>query len=655
MKKLFFAIILSGLCLPGFARDYNIASPDGAVKAIIGDNLEYTVTYNGETAYTGVAALTLSNGKTLATVKSPKKTSVDATIESQFYRSSTIADKYNQLTFKADKDWNIVFRAYNDGLVYRWVYTGKKPVNVVNEKIEYTFANDAHATVPYVRDSHGGDIEKQFFNSFENLYTEGPVSKLDPKRLAFLPLVVEPAGKVKVLFTESDIANYPGLYLNHAAGTTLTGIHPRVPKKEHVGGYINIQKVVDEREDYIAALDGARTLPWRIAIITAEDKGLAQSQLTYILGTPGQLDDVSWIKPGKVAWDWWNAWNLYDVDFEAGINQKTYQYYIDFAARNGIEYIIMDDGWSVPGCGELFSVIPEIDMPGLVKYAADKGVGIILWAGYVPFEKDLEAVCKHYSEMGVKGFKVDFFDRNDQKMTAFLDKAAATAAKYHMVLDLHGSHIPAGINRKWPNVLNTEGVNGLENMKWNDESYDQMRYDATIPFVRQAGGPMDYTQGAMINGAKGKFRPINDQPMSQGTRSHQLGLYPVLDSPLNMLCDSPSNYMREPECTAYIAQIPTVWDETIILDGDMGEYIVTARRKGNDWYIGGITNWTPRDVTVDLSFLPEGTYVADWYVDGVNAHRNGNDYKHYTETISKKTKTIHMAPGGGFAGKITKK
>lgn len=655
MKKVFFAIVLSGLCLPGFARDYNIASPDEAVKATIGDNLEYTVTYNGKAAYTGVAALTLSNGKTLSTVKSPKATSVDAIIETPFYRNSSVADKYNQLSFKADKDWSIVFRAYNDGLAYRWVYSGKKPVNVVDEKIEYTFANDAHSTVPYVRDAHDGDFDKQFFNSFENLYTEGPLSQVDPRRLAFLPLVVEPAEDVKVLFTESDIANYPGLYLNHAEGTSLTGVHPRVPKKEHVGGYINIQKVVDEREDYIAALDGARTLPWRIAMLTADDKGLAQSQLTHILGAPGQIEDTSWIKPGKVAWDWWNAWNLYGVDFEAGINQETYKYYIDFAAKNGIEYIIMDDGWSVPGCGELFSVIPEIDMPGLVKYAKDKGVGIILWAGYVPFEKDLEAVCKHYSDMGVKGFKVDFFDRNDQKMTAFLDKAAATAAKYHMVLDLHGSHIPAGINRKWPNVLNTEGVNGLETMKWNPESIDQMRYDATIPFVRQAGGPMDYTQGAMINAAKGKFNPVNDQPMSQGTRSHQLGLYPVLDSPLNMLCDSPSNYIREQECTDYIAQIPTVWDETIVLDGDMGEYIVTARRKGNDWYIGGITNWTPRDVTVDLSFLPEGSYVADWYVDGPNAHRNGNDYKHYTETVSGKTKTIHMAPGGGFAGKITKK
>ncbi len=647
MKKAIIALAVASLSMPVMARDYNLASPDGNLKATVADNLEYTVTFNGKTAFTGAAGITVGN-KTLSSVKSPKTTSVDQTIQSPFYRSTTIADKYNQLTLKADKDWSIVFRAYNDGIAYHWVYSGKKPVNVVDEKIEYTFAGDSPATVPYVRAE--GDFDRQFFNSFENLYTECPISQLDPKRLAFLPLVVEPAADIKILFSESDLSNYPGLFLNRAKDFTFTGVLPRVPKKTSVGGSGNIQRVVDEREDYIAALAGPASLPWRIAAVTPDDKGLASTQLTYLLAPESRIDDISWIKPGKVAWEWWNASNIIGVDFEAGINQDTYKYFIDFAAKNGIEYIILDGGWYEDN---LFDVRPTLDLPALVKYGKDRGVDIILWAGYVPFERDLEEIYRHYSQMGIKGFKVDFFDRNDQQMAAFIDHISALAAKYNMVLDLHGYHIPAGINRTWPNVLNTEGVYGLENLKWVNDR-DQVRYDATAAFVRQAGGPMDYTQGAMVNAAKGKFYACEDQPMSQGTRCHQLGLYPIFDSPLNMLCDTPSNYIREQDCTDYIAEIPTVWDETIILDGDMGEYIVTARRKGNDWYIGGITNWTPRDITVDLSFLPAGNYVADWYIDGVNAHRNGNDYKHVTEPV-KGNKTIHMAPGGGFAAKITKK
>ncbi len=647
MKKVILALAVASLSMPVMARDYNLASPDGNLKATVADNLEYTVTYNGKTAFTGAAGITVGN-KTLSSVKSPKTTSVDQTIQSPFYRSTTIDDKYNQLTLKADKDWSIVFRAYNDGIAYHWVYSGKKPVNVVDEKIEYTFAGDYPATVPYV--TKEGDFENQFFNSFENTYTECPISQLDPKRLAFLPLVVEPAADIKVLFSESDLSNYPGLFLNRAKGLTFTGVLPRVPKKTSVGGSGNIQRVVDEREDYIAALSGPASLPWRIAAVTPDDKGLASTQLTYLLAPESRIDDISWIKPGKVAWEWWNESNIIGVDFEAGINQDTYKYFIDFASKNGIEYIILDGGWYEDN---LFDVRPTLDLPALVKYGKDRGVDIILWAGYVPFERDLEEIYRHYSQMGIKGFKVDFFDRNDQQMAAFIDHISALAAKYNMVLDLHGYHIPAGINRKWPNVLNTEGVYGLENLKWVNDR-DQVRYDATAAFVRQAGGPMDYTQGAMVNAAKGKFYACEGQPMSQGTRCHQLGLYPIFDSPLNMLCDTPSNYIREQDCTDFIAAIPTVWDETIILDGDMGEYIITARRKGDDWYIGGITNWTPRDITVDLSFLPTGNYVADWYIDGRNAHRNGNDYKHITEPV-KGNKTIHMAPGGGFAAKITKK
>ena len=653
MKKVIFLLLFSAIFLPATSRDHILVSPDGAIKATISENLDYVVTFNGKDVFTGSAALRLENGRNMGIARSPEAKSGDATLQSPFYRNSFIADKYNQLTFNTDKNWKIEFRAYIDGVAYRWIYTGENPVNVVDEKVLYSFDSDALATVGYIREDRCNDLESQFFNSFENEYVQFPLSKLAPERMAFLPLAIEPAHDVKVLLTESDLSCYPGLFLLSDEKTTLKGVLPRYPKKESLGGYLNIQKIVDEREGYIARLNGACTLPWRIAIIGDQDKDLAQSQLTYQLAASCRIEDISWIKPGKVAWDWWNNWNIKGVDFEAGVNQDTYRYYIDFAAKNGIEYIIMDDGWSVSGCGDLFSVAPQIDLPDLVKYAAAKEVGIILWAGYAPFEKDLEAVCRHYSNMGIKGFKVDFFDRNDQKLEKFIDKAAETAARYHLVLDLHGFHMPAGINRKWPNVLNTEGVNGLERLKGYDISLDQVRYDTFIPFIRQAGGPMDYTQGAMLNGTRETYRPCNSQPMSQGTRCHQLALYAVLDSPLNMLCDSPTNYESEQECTNYIADIPTVWDQTIVLDGKMGEYCVTARRKGNDWYIGGITNWTARDITIDLSFLPDGNYVGDWYVDGRNAHRDATDYRREKEPVGF-VKTIHLAPGGGFAAKISK-
>lgn len=372
------------------------------------------------------------------------------------------------------------------------------------------------------------------------------------------------------------------------------------------------------------------------------------------MAEPSRIADTSWIKPGKVAWDWWNSWNITGVDFEAGINTPTYKHYIDFASENGIEYVILDDGWAAGKGENLFILNPEIDLQEIIAYAGRKNVGIILWAGYRAFERDLEKVCKHYSELGVKGFKVDFEDRDDQLMTAFNYRAAEVAARYHLVLDLHGSYKPAGINRTWPNVLNVEGVNGLENVKWTEiGDFDIIQYDTMLPFLRQLAGPMDYTQGAMVNAARHNFRPIHSQPMAPGTRAHQLALYMILFSPLNMLCDSPSNYRREQECTDFIASVPTVWDETKVLDGKMGEYIVTARRKGNDWFIGGITNWTPRDLTIDLSplNLKEGTEMTI-FTDGANAHRNGNDYRSQTTTVASDSLHVHLAPGGGFAAHI---
>ncbi len=641
-------------------KQFKLASPDKrlATTISIGDKLTYDISLAGEKVMEPSAInITLADGTCWgdkARLASSSEKHVDETVASPFYRSAALHNNYNALTLRFRGGWNIEFRAYNDAIAYRYVTTTKKTLYVKDEAVNYRFACDATATVPYVQVGEPGNFESQYGSSFENTYTTAHISELDKGRLMFLPLAVDNGKGVKVAITESNLNDYPGMYLSSAKGTyNLSAVFAPCPKRVEQGGHNNLQMIVKEREDYIAKITKPRALPWRIAVVADDDRQLAQTSVSYLLGEPSRIADTSWIKPGKVAWDWWNDWNIDGVDFRSGVNNDTYKYYIDFAASKGIEYVILDEGWAVNGKADLMQVVPEIDLPGLVKYADGKGVGIILWAGYWAFDRDMERVCRHFSEMGVKGFKVDFMDRDDQTMTDFEYRAAEMCAKYKLVLDLHGSYKPAGMNRTYPNVLNFEGVFGLEQMKWAPESYDQVTYDTQLPFLRQLSGPMDYTQGAMRNASRSNYRPCNSEPMSQGTRCRQLALYMVFDSPLTMLCDNPSNYMREQECTEFIASVPTAWDETRIIEGKMGEYIITARRKGNTWYVGGITNWTPRDITLDLAFTGKTAAKATLFADGANADRAARDYRKTQFDTTKDSKVkLHMAPGGGFAMKI---
>lgn len=637
-----------------------LSSPDGKLKSTItvGDKLTYDISCNGQQVLApSPISATLDNGKVwgdkarLSKVTEKKN---DTQIDAPFYRSSCVRDYYNELTLRFKGDYSVVFRAYNDGVAYRFVNHAKKPFCILNEEVDYRFPADVTASVPYVNAGKDGDYNGQFHNSFENVYTTAPISQLNKERLMFLPLVVQATPEVKVCITETDLNNYPGLYLTNAKGSnSLSGIQAPYPKTMKQGGHNNLQMRVQTREEYIAKVDGPRNFPWRVAVVTTRDTQLAASNLSYLLAEPSKLSDTSWIKPGKVAWEWWNDWNLCGVDFKTGVNNATYKAYIDFASQYGIEYVILDEGWAVNLEADLMQVVKEIDLKELVDYAAARNVGIILWAGYYAFERDMENVCRYFSEMGVKGFKVDFMDRDDQLMTDFNHRAAAMCAKYHLILDLHGTHKPAGLNRTYPNVLNFEGVHGLEQMKWRPAGFDQITYDVMIPFIRQVAGPMDYTQGAMRNATRENYYPSYSEPMSQGTRCHQLAMYIVLESPFNMLCDSPSNYMREPESTSFIAQVPTVWDETVVLDGKMGEYIITARRKGDTWFVGGLNNWDARDVEVDLSFLSSGSHKAVLFKDGVNAHRTARDYKREEVSVSSaQPLKVHLAPGGGFTLQI---
>ncbi len=657
-------IILSYCGIARGSESVTVSSPDGDIAAHINlnGNLSYSVDFKGKSVIEP-SRLTIStaDGMTAGTgvkARVSDRRSADTTVKSPFYRAKSLKDKYNEVTVKVDKNWDVIFRVYDDGVAYRWVSKSKKPVTIKDETVEYRFEGDPRVAAPYVKKKKIKSFNQQFGNSFENVYTVDSMSALDSRRLIFLPMVVEAADGVKVLLSESALIAYPGLYLNKdKEDGVLKGVFAPYPKKVKQGGHNNLQMLVTDRKDYIARLDGARALPWRMAVISDRDTDLAASNMSYLLGEPSRIDDISWIKPGKVVWDWWNNWNLDGVDFVTGVNNDTYKAYIDFAAEKGIEYVILDEGWAVNGEADLMKVVDAIDLRQLVDYAAERGVGIILWAGFHAFDRDMENICRHYSEMGVKGFKVDFMDRDDQQMTAFNARAAEMCAKYHMVLDLHGTHKPAGINRTYPNVLNVEGVNGLEQVKWSKAPHDQVTYAVMIPFIRQAAGPMDYTQGAMRNASKGNYYPCNSEPMSQGTRCRQLALYMIFDSPLNMMCDTPSNYRREGECTDFIASVPTVWDETVVVDGRLGEFIVTARRSGDTWYIGGITDWNGRELEIDCSFLPEGAvYEADMFVDGVNAARIGRDYRHEKGEVTGGGKLkVKMAPGGGFAARLTKK
>ena len=666
MKKSFrilFCVVFSVFSLPlmvvAAPKTYTLSSPDGRIKAEInaGDKVSYSVKFDGKVVLApSEIAMVLDNGVVFGEGKVKKTYSwknADKAIPTVAYKKATVDDVFNCLAISF-KDCAIEFRAYDNAVAYRFISTAKKGAfNVESEKAEFNFPEDWTAWVPYVRDGQDS-FEKQFKNSFENYYEHIKLSAWSPTRLAFLPLVVDAFDGVKVLITETDLRDYPGLYLNGKGGTVLKGVNAPYPKDIELGGHNMLQGIVKTRENYIAKAEAGRSFPWRIVGIFEDEKDLTNCDRVWQMAKPADKNvDWSWVRPGKVAWDWWNDWNITGVDFKSGVNNETYKYYIDFASKHGIEYVILDEGSAVNKKTDLFQIVPEINLEELVSYAKTKNVDLILWAGYKAVDKDIEGVFKHYSAMGIKGFKVDFMDRDDQMVMQFYEKVAATAAKYHMLVDFHGAFKPSGLERTYPNIINYEGVAGLEQMKWGAREYDQVTYDVIIPFVRMAAGRMDYTQGAMVNCTKGMAYPNNSSPMSQGTRCRQLAEYAIFEAPLTMLCDSPSNYMAEPECTDFIAAFPTSWDETVPVCGKIGEYVAIARRKGNDWYVGALTNWDARDLVLDLGFIGSGKMTV--FQDGVNAHRAAKDYKKATMELPIDGKVqIHMAPGGGWVAKISR-
>ena len=651
------------------AAHYEVSSPNGKLTVTVNTDeaVTWSVSYNGTVVLlpSAIDIQIQQGGKTLGIGKIGKvaKRQITNSFATPFYKKEKVDDNYGQLMMYSNQKVQIEVRAYDDGAAYRLISSNTKPLVVSSETAEYRFADDYQAFVPYVNDNRGGE---RYCYSFESYYDEQTLSKMFLDSLAITPLAVCLPDGMKVIVMDAGVENYPGMFLKKGEGNVLKGEFAPYPLEQKVGGFDRLNLVPTRRADYIACLDGKQSLPWRAIVITERDADILNCDMAQRLAPECRISDTSWIRSGKVAWDWWNNTNITGVNFPSGMNTDTYLYYIDFAARNHIEYIIIDEGWS--GKESLMDHLsPDIDLARLIAHGQQKGVGIILWSSWRNLIGNnptggtavTDAVMKHYAAMGIKGFKVDFFDRDDQQVIASAYEIAACAAKHHLYLDYHGLK-PFGIQRAFPNIFNFEGVKGLENSKWEPRAGDgplhnQPRYDVTAPYLRMLAGPMDYTPGAMTNAMKDCFFGNNDHPMSQGTRVHQMAMYTTFEAPLQMLADSPTQYIRNQECTDFIAQVPTTFDETIALDGKLGEYTVIARRKGTTWYLAALTDWTPRDLTLNLSFLPAGQYHADIFADGVNALKDATDYQHHLQTVTATDRlNIHLSSGGGWTAILKK-
>jgi len=629
---------------PVSGQQYELVSPGGQVKVVVTVDKKSGITatcffQDKEMTVLGPIGMETGSGKNLgpgAKVRTVNRRSVnEMIIPAVTQKRKQIPDRFNEMEILFRDPYRIVFRTYDDGMAYRLKSDIDGELIVKSEQAAFSFPANENLFIP---------TDVSMFTHSERSYQHLPLSSIGPDSLSSTPLMVDRKDGIKVLITEADLEDYPGLYVYGTNGNTLQVKFPHYVLTEKLIRDRNIKPV--EVADYIAKTNGNRYFPWRVVAFSAEDKDIISNDIVYRLASPCRLDDTSWIKPGKVAWDWWNANNNKGVPFRSGVNTDTYKYYIDFAAEYGLEYIILDEGWSKPS--DLFDINPKVDVPGLCKYAQSKGVNIILWCLWNALDKDLDRALDQFKSWDVKGIKVDFMQRDDQAMVNYYWRVSKAAAERQMLVDFHGAYKPCGLERTYPNMLTREGVKGLEHDKWSADITPD--HDCTLPFIRMFAGPMDYTPGAMSNAEEINFHPSFTRPMSQGTRCHQLGLYVVFESPLQMLADAASAYYREKGCMEFLSVVPSVWDETRPLAGKVGDYVAVARQKGSNWFIGALTDWTPRELTVKLDFLPTGNYTLTEFVDGINADQYSEDYARKERTVkSGDSITIKMAPGGGYA------
>jgi len=641
-----FCVFIAGVVS---AEEHALVSPGGKARIVVTvdkkTGISATCFYlDKEMTTLGPIGMETGDGKNLGSSPSVRKvnrrTVDEMIIPAVAQKRKQITDHFTEMEILFRDPFRLIVRAYDDGVAYRFKTDIDGDLIVKSEQAAFSFPMDENLFIP---------TDVSMFTHSERCYQHLSLSQIGPDTLSSVPLMVDRKDGIKVLITEADLEDYPGLYLYGTNGNTLKVKFPHYVLTEKLFRDRNVRPL--EVADYIAKTRGNRYFPWRVVAFAAEDKDIISNDIVYRLASPCRLDDTSWIKPGKVAWDWWNANNNKGVPFRSGVNTETYRYYIDFAAQFGLEYIILDEGWSKPS--NLFEMNPEVNVPELCKYAQGKGVNIILWCLWNALDQDLDRALDQFKAWDVRGIKVDFMQRDDQAMVNYYWKVSKAAAERHMLVDFHGAYKPCGLERTYPNMLTREGVKGLENDKWSSEITPD--HDCTLPFIRMFAGPMDYTPGAMRNTEKSNFKAAFTRPMSQGTRCHQLGLYVVFESPLQMLADAASAYYREKECMEFLSAVPSVWDETQPLAGKVGDYVAVARQKGTNWFIGALTDWTPRELEVKLDFLSPGTYTLIEFVDGINADQYAEDYARKESTVRPgDVIKIKMAPGGGYAAMVRK-
>ena len=656
---LFFILIQCFFCHWMIAQEFKLNSPDERLEVTLNlsDRITWNTTLNGnDVIANALISMHLDDNRIIGHAPKLRHKRLERKTEELIpqvpNKDAVIVSEFNQLTLDFKDNYQLIFRAYNDGIAYRFIDGNGKAKNVYREEMTLSFPTGTSSYFPQ---------EESFYSHNERIYVVKEIEEMEEDAFCSLPVMFNTA-VAKVLFTESALIDYPGMFLAKTSDNAMTATFPKYVLKAvpNEASSPDRNQILVEEADYIAKIKGKRSYPWRVFIISDDDRTFVESNLVAQLADTSKIPDADWIKPGQVAWDWYNANNIYGVDFEAGLNMETYTYYIDFAAENGIEYVILDEGWT-KSTTEIMEDNENLDVPKLIQYAKTKNVAIILWVLWKPLDENPDEILKLYSDWGAVGIKVDFMQRSDQYVVQSYAKIAEIAAKYKMMVDYHGAFKPAGVERMWPNIINYEGVKGNENNKWSADINPE--HNVTLPFIRMAAGPLDFTPGAMVNMNKvdyetggANFAPLFTRPMALGTRAHQVAMYVVYEAPLQMLCESPTIYYKEQETVDFITQIPTVWDETVVLEGAVSDYIVVARRKGGDWYLGAMTDWTARDFELDLSFLGESNYDLQAYQDGMNAPRNAQDYKLISTSVSQDTKLhLKLSSGGGYAAILKKK
>ncbi len=645
MKKLllttFFSIAV--ICSP--AQEYYLASPDGSLTAKISINANASV----EISKHNELLLILDNIDMVAEdgildemrVKRSTNQSVSKSVIPEIKeKSASYLNNYKELSISFKSDKGLTFRLYNEGLAYRFETSAKDSLTIIKENLSIKL--DVSDSVRY-------QSSKSYNSSYETPYEHDRVGKMTLDKLCNLPILTEKQNGALVMFTESDLYDFPGLWVQKRGNAVLEGVHPPYPKTYKDSGNIYGYGQVLEAYDFIAKVKGVRTYPWRIFAVADNEEDLIQNNLVYLLASPVELDDVSWINPGVVMFDWWAKKYIYGVDFKSGINTETAKYFIDFCAAQGFRYFLFDDGWCPKD--DLLSVKPELDMEEVGSYAAEKGVDIMLWVIWHTLERQWDDAFDQFEKWGIKGIKMDFMNRDDQKMVQFYEAVARKAAEKKMVVNFHGAYKPSGLRRKYPNVLTREALIEFEYNGWTE--YVTPEHHNLLPYIRMFTGPMDYIPGTTRNSTKNSFRKSGDYPMGQGTRAHAMALFVILNSPMTMLPDSPSDYYREQECTDFLANIPVEWDETRLLQGDIGRYTILGRKADNEWFVGAITDWDARTFTLNTHFLNSSNYQVDIISDGINADTRAEDYKRSTIYIQKGDNIeINMVSGGGWVARF---